>query len=155
MFNLLICKQPEKHSTINFPGPTIIRKARVTWFYNELDRKANASFVLQLLLIMDNARISVCMQHIVNLSINTLWLTNILSHWVLTKFFRIRWLMRCTFKFSKWRQYFLMKTIITNHVMLWILDLSYNTRQLQSYNEAATLLCNGSCVRARSLRQHD
>ena len=52
-----------------------------------------------------------------------------------------------------------MKTIIMNRVMD-IVDLSYNTRWLQSYNEAvfflfqATLLCNGSWICTGSLRQH-
>ena len=61
-------------------------------------------------------------------------------------------------KFSKWKQHFSMKTIIVNRIMDTICRLSYNTRQLQNYNEAlfflfqATLLCNGSWVHAESLR---
>ena len=77
---------------------------------------------------------------------------------MLTKFVRIRWLTRCTFKFSKWRQRFSVKTIIMNRVMDTRLELQW--RWLQSYNEAvfflfqATLLCNGSWVCSESRQEN-
>ena len=97
------------------------------------------------------------MQHIVNLLINTVTykifqaieclrneLRNMLEY-------NGSW--NAHFKFSKW--IFSIKRIIMNRV----LDLSYNARRLQSYNEAiffllqATLMCNGSMVCAGTLRK--
>ena len=105
-----------------------------------------------------NASFSVCMQHIVKLSINTLRLTKYFRPLSAYKIFRIRCLTRCAFKFSKWRQQFLMKTIIINSIMDTRSELQYKLRHLESYNKAvfflfqATLLYNGSWVRTGSLR---
>ena len=54
---------------------------------------------------------------ILNLPLNLLIDTvtyeiHISGHWVLIKFVRIRWLTRCIFKYSKWRECFSTKTVI-------------------------------------------
>ena len=54
--------------------------------------------------------------------------------------------MYINFNFSKWRKRFSMKKVIMNFVQ-WILDLSYNTRQLQSVNEGFFCLqATSDCV---------
>ena len=52
-------------TTINFSGTTINNSARITLFYSKLNKK-------QIHCLSYNASISVCMQYVVNPSINTL-----------------------------------------------------------------------------------
>ena len=79
------------------------------------------------------------MQRIVNLSMNTATYEIFQATECLRNLLEYNGSQDAHFKFSKWRQRFSIKTIIMNRVMDTI-DLSYNARRLQSYNEAVFFL---------------
>ena len=74
-----------------------------------------------------SASTSVCMQQIINLSINTLRLTNYIRPLSAYEIYMnaMAHEMHIILKFLKWKQHLLMKTVMTDHVMDTRFELQY------------------------------